>query len=86
MSYQSFGEFARFHPHWHVLVLEGGFTIYDRFVHLPPGANKGMLRVWQAAMLALFLRKRLIDLARADMLTSWPHSEFSIESEMMLFT
>ncbi len=24
-SYQSFGEFARFHPHWHVLVLEVGF-------------------------------------------------------------
>ncbi len=23
VSYQSFGEFARFHPHWHVLVLEG---------------------------------------------------------------
>jgi len=25
-SYQSFGEFARFHPHWHVLVLEGATT------------------------------------------------------------
>jgi hypothetical protein len=35
VSYQSFGEYARFHPHWHVLVLEGGFTKYDRFVYLP---------------------------------------------------
>ena len=26
ISYQSFGEFARFHPHWHVMALEGGFT------------------------------------------------------------
>ncbi|HOT60402.1 MAG TPA: transposase [Spirochaetales bacterium] len=37
VSYQSFGEFARFHPHWHVLVLEGGFTDRDRFVYLPLG-------------------------------------------------
>lgn len=22
-------------PHWHVLVLDGGFTTYDRFVYLP---------------------------------------------------
>jgi hypothetical protein len=43
VSYQSFGEFARFHPHWHVLVLEGGFTRYDRFVYLPIGAvNTGL--------------------------------------------
>jgi hypothetical protein len=40
-SYQSFGEYARFHPHWHVLVLEGGFTGHDRFVYLPIGAERG---------------------------------------------
>jgi len=45
-----------------------------------------MLGVWQAAMLALFLRKNLIDQACADMLTSWQHSGFSIESETRLFT
>jgi hypothetical protein len=38
VSFQSFGEFARFHPHWHVIVLEGGFTQYDKFVYLPPDA------------------------------------------------
>jgi hypothetical protein len=37
-------------------------------------------------MLALFLRKDLIDQARADMLTSWQHSGFSIESDTMLFS
>jgi len=45
VSYQSFGEFARFHPHWHVLVLEDGFTDFDRFVYLPIGADGGMLKV-----------------------------------------
>lgn len=57
VSYQSFGEFVRFHPHWHVLVLEGGFTKHDRFVYLPIGADDGMLKVWQTSILSLFLRK-----------------------------
>lgn len=70
VSYQSFGEFARFHPHWHVLVLEGGFTRYDRFLYLPLGAEKGMLKVWQTAILSLFLRNKLIDQNRVNMLKS----------------
>jgi hypothetical protein len=32
------------HPHWHVLVLEGGFTDHDRFVYLPIGTDEGMLK------------------------------------------
>jgi hypothetical protein len=86
VSYQSFGEFARFHPHWHVLVLEGGFTAYDPFVYLPIGADEGMLKVWQAATLALFLRKGLIDQIRVNMLKDWKHSGFSIDSETRLFS
>jgi hypothetical protein len=86
VSYQFFGEFARFHPHWHVLVLEGGFTTYDRFVYLPIGTDEGLLKVWQAAILALLQRKELIDQARVNMLNSWKHSGFSIESETRLFS
>jgi hypothetical protein len=81
-----FGEFARFHPHWHVLVLEGGFTKYDRFVYLPLGADDRMLKVWQPAILSLFVRKKLIDQARVNMLKDWKHSGFSIESETRLFS
>ncbi len=85
-SYQSFGEFARFHPHWHVLVLEGGFTKHDRFVYLPIGADDGMLKVWQAAILSLLLRKELIGQDRVNMLKDWKHSGFSIESDTRLFS
>ena len=80
VSYQSFGEFARFHPHWHVLVLEGGFAKYERFVYLPISADEGMLKVWQAAILSMFLRKELIDQARVNMLKDWKHSGFSIRA------
>jgi hypothetical protein len=86
VSFQSFGEFARFHPHWHVLVLEGGFTAKDRFIYLPMGADEGMVKVWQEIMLAFFLGKGLIDQARVTMLRAWKHSGFSVESETRLLT
>jgi len=86
VSYQSFGEFAHFHPHWHVLVLEGGFTEHDRFVYLPLGADEGLLKVWREVMLNLFLKMSFIDQPRADMIRSWIHSGFSVESETRLFT
>jgi hypothetical protein len=37
-------------------------------------------------MLALFLRKKLIDQTRVKMLKDWKHSGFSIESETRLFS
>jgi hypothetical protein len=53
---------------------------------LPIGADEGILKVWQAAILALFLRKKLIDQSRVNMLKDWKHSGFSIESETRLFS
>jgi len=38
-----FGEFTKFHPHWHVLILEDGFTEHDRSIYLPLGAYDGLL-------------------------------------------
>ena len=83
-SYQSFGEFARFHPHWHVLVLEGGFDQWDRYVYLPLGCDAGLLKLWQESILALFLKNKLIEQDWAAMIRSWVHSGFSVESEEAL--
>jgi hypothetical protein len=39
-SHQTFGEFATFHPHWHTIILEGGFDSFDFIaqvtLHIPP--------------------------------------------------
>ena len=59
---------------------------HDRFVYLPIGAYNGMLKVWQTAILSMFLKKDLIDQARVNMLKDWKHSGFSIESETRLFS
>jgi len=45
-----------------------------------------MLKVWQTSILSLFLRKKLIDQTRVNLLKDWKHSGFSIESETRLFS
>ena len=37
LAYQTSGEFLRWNPHFHCLVLEGGFDERGRFVHIPLG-------------------------------------------------
>jgi len=37
IAYASAGEFARFNPHIHAILLEGGFDRQGRFVHIPLG-------------------------------------------------
>jgi len=40
MAYQSFGEFARFNPHFHALLIEGCFDEQGKFHHIPVKNNK----------------------------------------------
>jgi hypothetical protein len=37
LAYQTSGEFLRWNPHFHCLVLEGGFDDRGKFVHIPLG-------------------------------------------------
>jgi len=46
-SHQTFGEFAAWHPHWHAIVLEGGFDSHDRFFFFPLGANEALSEIWR---------------------------------------
>lgn len=40
IAYASAGDFVRFNPHLHGIVLEGGFDQKGRFVHLPQGGSR----------------------------------------------
>jgi hypothetical protein len=44
-SHQTFGEYATWHPHWHTIVLEGGFGDHDSFyfMRLLPRAERNGL-------------------------------------------
>jgi DNA-directed RNA polymerase subunit RPC12/RpoP len=79
-SHQTFGEFGVWHPHWHSIVLEGGFDRHDRFFFIPLGASKALSEIWRRRVVALFLQKGLLNPDFARKLLGWEHSGFSIES------
>jgi hypothetical protein len=84
-SHQSFGEFASWNPHWHTIVLEGGFDRHDRFFFIPIGAGGALCEAWRRTVVAFFLDKGLLNREFARTLLSWRHSGFSIESGTRIY-
>ena len=84
-SLQSFGEYAAWNPHWHTIVLEGGFDRYDKFVFIPLGASKELVELWRRRVLEFFANRELINTEFAGKLLGWKHSGFSIESGTRIY-
>jgi len=78
-SHQSFGAFASWNPHWHTIVLEGGFDRQDHFFFIPIGAGDALCEAWRCTVVAFFLDKGLLNREFARTLLSWRHSGFSID-------
>jgi hypothetical protein len=78
-SHQTFGEFGVWHPHWHTIILEGGFDRHDTFFFTPLGATAALIEIWRRSVLALFLEKGLLNPDFARKILAWQHSGFSIE-------
>jgi hypothetical protein len=85
-SLQTFGEYASWHPHWHTIVLEGGFDRWDRFVYVPIGASEELAELWRVKVVELFRKRGLINADFAKKLLGWKHSGFSIESNTKIHT
>jgi hypothetical protein len=79
-SHQTFGEFGVWHPHWHTIVLEGGFDRHDCLFFIPLGATAALTEIWRRRVVALFLDKGLLNPDFARKILGWQHSGFSIES------
>jgi hypothetical protein len=84
-SLQTFGEYAAWNPHWHTIVLEGGFDRWDRFVFIPTGASDELRRLWRIRVVEFFAKRKLINTEFANMLLGWKHSGFSIESDTRIY-
>jgi hypothetical protein len=84
-AYQRFGSFAVWNPHWHTIVLEGGFDRDDGFFFIPLDANEELTEIWRCSVVALFLDKGLLNPHFARTLLSWRHSGFSIDSGTRIY-
>jgi hypothetical protein len=84
-SLQTFGEYAGWYPHWHTIVLEGGFDRYDKFFFIPIGASEKLRQLWRVKVVEFFTKRELINIEFAKKLLGWKHSGFSIESGTRIY-
>ena len=85
LSYQTSGDFARWHPHWHGLLLEGGFDEDGNFVYLPISDTKQMTELFRRLVIKHFVDKKLINKDFANNLLSWKNSGFSINNSVRIY-
>lgn len=86
VAFQPFGSGLRWNPHFHAIVLEGGFlgtgprkATPGRFVHLPLRDTSRLCERFRRAVIAHYLREKLLTESFAKNILSWPHSGFSVD-------
>ncbi len=67
----------RFNPHFHAIVLEGGFDKDGNFVFIPFSGLEKMTEYFRRKVINLFLEKNLITKSFSRNLLGWKHSGFS---------
>ena len=77
---QSWGSLLNHHPHTHSLCSEGVFDQEGRF-HSAEGIDFSPLEeIFREKMLKMMLKKEVITEERVELLRSWKHSGFNIDS------
>ena len=86
LSYQTAGDFARPNPHWHGLLIEGGFDKDGNFVYLPVSNTRQMTELFRRKVIKYFEENKLINTSLAQNILSWKNSGFSIDNSVRLFS
>ena len=61
IAHQTFGDMLRWNPHFHGLVLEGGFDDEGNFIYIPFSDLKKMTEYFRRRVISLFLKNGLIN-------------------------
>jgi hypothetical protein len=77
IAHQSFGDQLRWNPHFHAIVLEGGFDDEGTFVYIPFSRLQSMVEVFRHRVIKLLVQRELLNDDFARNLLSWKHSGFS---------
>jgi hypothetical protein len=83
-AYQPFGDALRFDPHFHALILEGGFDPNGRFCFLPIHDTARLAELRRRRTVGLFMKLGLITERFAETLLCWRHSGFSVDNSVRL--
>ena len=84
LAHQTFGDMLRWNPHFHAIVLEGGFDEQGTFVYIPLGHLQAMTELLRRRVVALLVAHKLLDRRFARNMLSWRHSGFSIDNSVRI--
>ena len=77
---QTFGNRINFHPHLHYLVTEGGTDATGVFHELPRIDDSRLAEIFAREVLAMLVRKELLNSEWAERILSWRHTGFNVHS------
>ncbi len=81
MAIQSFGDYARWHPHLHALVADGLFLESGYFFVMPKVDLRPLREIFRCLVLKMLKKEGKIDDARVKMIMGWRHmSGFSVHN------
>ena len=84
IAHQSFGDQLRWNPHFHAIVLEGGFDEEGAFFCIPFSGLQSMVEVFRRRVIQLLVDRELLNEDCARNLLSWKHSGFSIDNSVRI--
>jgi hypothetical protein len=84
IAHQTFGDMLRWNPHFHAIVLEGGFDDEGTFFFIPFSGLQSMVAVFRRRMITLLVQRELLNEDFARNLLSWKHSGFSIDNSVRI--
>jgi hypothetical protein len=74
----------RWNPHFHAIVLEGGFDDEGTFFFIPFSGLHSMVEVFRHRVITLLVQRKLLNEDFARNLLSWKHSGFSIDNSVRI--
>jgi len=82
---QTFGDYARWHPHLHALVADGLFLESGYFYVMPKVDLQPLAELFRASVLKMLKKEGLIDDAFITMIMKWCHnSGFSVHNQVRI--
>ena len=84
VAFQTSGDFLKFHPHYHSLVLEGCFDGAGKFIHLPIKDTGKMTEYFRRRVVKHFVENEYITKEQGRNLLSWENSGFSIDNSVQI--
>ena len=85
MTIQTFGDYARWHPHIHSIVADGLFGRNGIFHVMPRISIKPLAELFRANVLTMLKRNELIDDQFIAMIMKWRHtSGFSVDNSVCI--